>query len=463
MDPAQTSGNVTMTRAANLLQVRSIECARPKGVDYYLRDGAGLFVRVYPSGRKTFAYRFDAGGRARRIEHPSPFGKGPGTLTLNEARAWRAELDALRRQGVDPVAHELAKRGQLRRAVAASVQANSRAVVPADVDYPPGSFGAIAREYFARVIARRHRRPESFLAVLNRALLPGLGARPIDALRLGDVQAVLNPIVDAGTPVAANRALLTAKQVFKYAHVQGHIESNPIAGITRRDVGGAEAQRERNLSWDEIRTLWRVLTGAAPVRRTVREFTRRDGRPVKGYAREGVHLGWQARACLQMLLLCGQRAGETLAARWGDVDLAGGLWRIPPANAKSGRAHLVHLPALAVELLRSLPGKKPAEGFIFAAEGTATPAPIDRHVVTRALDRLLSSGALALEPFTPHDLRRTVRSRLSDLGVLPHVAEKVLAHKLQGVWAVYDRAEYLPERAAAMAAWDAKLRELIGG
>ncbi len=80
-----------------------------------------------------------------------------------------------------------------------------------------------------------------------------------------------------------------------------------------------------------------------------------------------------------------------------------------------------------------------------------------------ALDRLLASGALPLAHFTPHDLRRTVRSRLSDLGVLPHVAEKILAHRLGGVLQVYDRAEYLPERAAAMAAWDAKLRELIGG
>jgi integrase len=450
-----------MTRAANLLQAKAIDAARPKPTDYYLRDGAGLFVRVYPSGQKRFTYRFDVGGRARRIEHPRPYGKGTGTVTLAEARQWRNEMDELRRQGIDPVAAELAKRGQLRRAVAASVEANRRDALPADVDYPAGSFGAIAREYYTRVIQRRHRRPAAFLAVLNRALLPGLGARPIGSLRLGDVQAVLNPIVDRGTNVAANRALLTAKQVFKYAHVQGHIESNPIAGITRRDVGGPEGQRERNLSFEEIATFWRVLTGGATVRRTVREFARKDGRKIKGYAREGVNLGWQSRACLQLLLLCGQRAGETLAARWGDFDLDAGIWRIPPANTKSGRAHVVHLPSLAVEVLKALPGEKESAGFVFAAAGTETPAAIDRHVVTRALDRLIDSGALGLEPFTPHDLRRTVRSRLSDLGVLPHVAEKVLAHKLQGVWAVYDRAEYLPERAAAMAAWDAKLRELL--
>jgi len=428
-----------------------------------LRDGAGLYVRIYPSGRKAFTYRFDVAGRARRIEHPKPFGKGPGTLSLTDARAWRAQLDDLRRQGIDPVGAELAKRDQLRRAVAASVHANSQAANGADVDYPPGTFGAIAREYYARVILRRYRRPEYFLATLNRALLPGLGARQIASLRLGDVQSVLNPIVDSGTPVAANRALLTAKQVFKYAHVQGHIEANPIAGITRRDVGGPEGQRERNLSFEEIAAFWRVLTGTAPVTRAVRDFRRKDGRAIKGYAREGVHIGWQARACLQILLLCGQRAGETLSARWGDFDLPAAVWRIPALNTKSGRPHLVHLPSLAVELLRALPGAKKPADFVFATEGTETPAPIDRHVVTRALDRLIESDALPVDAFTPHDLRRTVRSRLADLGVLPHVAEKILAHKLGGVLQVYDRSEYLPERQAAMQAWDRKLRELIAG
>lgn len=445
-----------MARGANLLQARVIDAARPRETDYYLRDGLGLFVRVYPSGRKAFCYRFDVAGRARRIEHPRPYGKGPGTLSLTEARVWRAELDDLRRQGIDPVARELERREQLRRAVA-----HAAAPDAAGIEFAPGTFGALALEYFGRIIAKRHRRPEYFLSALRRHLLPALGARPIGALRLGDVQQALNPIVDRGAPVAANRALLVARQVVKYAHVQGHIDANPVAGITRRDVGGAERQRERNLSFDEIAAFWRVLTGAAPVARAVRGFVRRDGRAVEGYARTGLHLGWQARAVLQMLLLTGQRAGETLAARWGDIDLDAGLWRIPAGNTKSGRPHLVHLPSLAVDVLRALPGRKRPTDHVFPAD--RGDGPLDRHVVTRALDRLLASGALSIAPFTPHDLRRTVRSRLSDLGVLPHVAEKILNHRLGGVLQVYDRGEYLPERAAAMAAWDAKLREVIGG
>lgn len=460
-----------MPRSANLLQVRTIEAARAKPVDYYLSDGARLAVRVYPTGRKAFTYRYDIAGRTRRVEHPKPFGKGPGTLSLTEARHWRNELDALRAQGIDPVAHELGRRDQLRRAIAAAADRRARRDGARAIDYPPGTFGAIADEFYCRVIERTYRQPQAVRRILDADLLPELGPRPIASLRLGDVQTVLNRIVDRGAPIGANRALLIAKRVMRYARMQGHIELNPLAELTRRDVGGPEGERERVLSFEEIPMLWRVLAGDGEgIRRQVAEFRRQDGRVIKGYARSGLHVQWQARECLRLLLLTGQRIGEMLAARWGDFDLAAGLWRIPPENAKSGRAHLVHLPTLAVELLKALPGKKAAEDFVFAADSAVGPSgpkpqsvPVERRVVTRALDRLLESGALPVPHFTPHDLRRTVRSRLADLGVLPHVAEKILAHRLGGVLQVYDRAEYLPERAAAMAAWDAKVRELIGG
>jgi integrase len=450
-----------MPRGANQLQVRTIEAARPRARDYYLNDGNRLALRVYPSGKKTFVYRYELDGRMRRVEHAKPFGKGPGTLSLAEARAWRSELDELRAHGIDPVAATLAQRHQLRRAVAAAAP-HGAPPGAAPIDYPLGTFGAIANEFYARVIARQYRRPQGARRMLDADLLPHLGARPLASITLRDVQAVLNAIVDRGAPVQANRVLLLAKRVLRYARMQGHIEVNPIAELTRRDVGGTEGERERALSLDEIAGFWRVLVGAVPVKRPVRGFARKDGRTVVApYARGGLHIEPATRACLQMLLLTGQRVGETLLARWGDIDLERCEWRIPAQNTKTGRAHLVHLPSLAVDVLRALPGRRGAEDFVFASAQSARPAPLERRTVTRALDRLLASGALPIEHFTPHDLRRTLRTRLGDLGVLPHVAEKILNHRLGGVLQVYDRSDYLAERAAAMALWDATLRALL--
>ena len=51
-----------------------------------------------------------------------------------------------------------------------------------------------------------------------------------------------------------------------------------------------------------------------------------------------------------------------------------------------------------------------------------------------------------------HDLRRTARSLLSRAGVLPHVAEQVLGHKIKGVEGIYDRHDYAKEKAEALKA-----------
>jgi integrase len=420
-------------RAANLLTVKEVEKAKPADSDYYLRDGAGLFVRVYPSGRRTAVYRFEEDGRTRRIEHPTAIGDG---LTLSAARTWLAEQKAHRVAGRDPLAVKL---GSLA----------ARRSRPDGAAFAPGTFGALSDEFFERVIRRTFKDPTQFRRILDTDILPKLGNRPIAVLRLVDVQQAMNPIVDRGAKVSANRAFLVAKKVFRYAHTQGHIEFNPVSDITRRDVGGREGERERTLSFPELVEFWRVV-GAAP------------------------RVTWQVRGALRFLLLTGQRIGETLAARWSDFDLAAGVWTLPAENTKSGRAHVVHFSGLTRNLLQSFPRPAAPDAYVFhAADDPATPAgrrgmtPIQRRSVTRALDRLLTPAsatrpaALAIAPFVPHDLRRTVRSRLADLGVQPHVAEKVLNHKLGGVLQIYDRADYMPEREAAMHAWNDKLHALI--
>lgn len=72
-------------------------------------------------------------------------------------------------------------------------------------------------------------------------------------------------------------------------------------------------------------------------------------------------------------------------------------------------------------------------------------------------NRLRRAGAT----YRPHDLRRTFVTCLNELGVAPYVVEKLVNHKLQGVMAIYNHAEYWPERHAAQRLWDKKLIELL--
>lgn len=66
------------------------------------------------------------------------------------------------------------------------------------------------------------------------------------------------------------------------------------------------------------------------------------------------------------------------------------------------------------------------------------------------------------EKFVPHDLRRTLRTRLAELGVSDIVAERVLGHKLQGLLALYNHYPYTDEMRDALEKWNRKLQLLTG-
>jgi integrase len=68
-----------------------------------------------------------------------------------------------------------------------------------------------------------------------------------------------------------------------------------------------------------------------------------------------------------------------------------------------------------------------------------------------------------LPQFTTHDFRPTVRTQLAALGVVPHVAERCLNHKLKGVEGTYIRHDYFAERKLALEGWGQLLMQLEQG
>ena len=65
-----------------------------------------------------------------------------------------------------------------------------------------------------------------------------------------------------------------------------------------------------------------------------------------------------------------------------------------------------------------------------------------------------------------HDIRRTVTSGMAQLGIAPHIADKILNHQsgtISGVAAVYQRHEFLDERKKALDAWGSYVQSLLSG
>jgi integrase len=185
---------------------------------------------------------------------------------------------------------------------------------------------------------------------------------------------------------------------------------------------------------------------------------------------------------VQLLLLTGTRRDEMREAPGKEFELVGTaiplptgsawrgpLWSLPGARTKNGRDHLVPLSPLAVEKLKSIPNIR-GKGFLFTTTGET---PISG--LSKAKERL-HAAMLAelrkddphynLEPWSPHDLRRTFYSGLQRLGFSIEIAEACVNHTggtLRGVAKVYGRYQYLAEKTAALDAWARHIEALVSG
>jgi hypothetical protein len=156
------------------------------GKTYDVRDGVvpGLYVRVMPSGQRTFVLVARFGG----ARHPTRRALGSyGELTLEEARKKaRHWLDLIAR-GVDPKHDE-----ERQRQAALRKQENS--------------FESVAEEFIKRH-ASKLRKASVIERELRQEFISRWGDRPITDITQHDVVAVLDAAVDRGATYQAHNLL----------------------------------------------------------------------------------------------------------------------------------------------------------------------------------------------------------------------------------------------------------------
>lgn len=139
--------------------------------------------------------------------------------------------------------------------------------------------------------------------------------------------------------------------------------------------------------------------------------------------------------------------------RWNDVDLKAGTWMLKAADTKAERIHLIPLSAPMVSLLKELPR---FGDFVFSTDGKG-------HIngfakLKSRLDTFVAASGDQLEPWTLHDLRRTVSSHMARLGISTDIRGRVLNHAMQGVTERhYTPYDFAAEKRHALDAWAAEL------
>jgi len=349
----------------------------------------GAGTTFNPEGRRDWLLRYRPRKQAQKAV-------GLGTypaLSLAQARQRAGEIITAAKRGVDLIALE-------------EHEAEARRM--AETKARPLS--EIARAYLDSV-----KRLRSWRSVESRArchIIPKLGNKPIGEITRADVVEFLDDLErEQRLRHQVNRCRETLRAIFAYAVERELITVNPVVGVSKRKV---EIPRDRTLTADELTALWWAID----------------------------KLPQLPRAYFRVVVLTGARRNEVRCMARSELDLDVELWRIPPERNKSGRAFDLPLTAPVVETLQALPRIGP---MIFTLNGKRPMA------VHQLIERV--RGDSGLIDVRLHDLRRTLRTGLAELGVSFEVAERVLNHAMPGLQAVYNRHNYVAEKRTALALW----------
>lgn len=416
--------------AESKLTDKALRALKPTDKEQVVGDGGGLWVRILPvakGGAINFYYRFQHQGK----EHRFNCGTYPET-TLAEARKKRNAARDEVKAGISPL-DKLANE----RTAAATAVALKKSEKTVDELFSD----------WERVYLATHQKDKGAFtkAAYELDVAPVIGALRARDVRLAHIIQVIDRILDRNARRKANLVLSLMRQMFRHGLGRGMVDTDPTLGISKKQAGGKETPVDRNLSEPEIQELHRLLPSS--------------GMPIR------------YQAGLWLILATGARVGELLHAQWQHVDEVAGLWTIPAENAKNDREHIIHLSAFAKQQLKLI-GSLKSGRYLFPGKMSEHPvsdkalskAVRDRIRTTPLKKRTPNAGTLVLSrgEWSPHDLRRTMATRMGDLGVQPHVIERCLNHIQQGIVGVYQRQEYLAERKAAYDLWGKRLAVLTG-
>jgi integrase len=366
------------------------------------KKGGSFGVRVTRDGRKTFVALYRVRGRLKR----ATIGVY-GQISLADARK-----EAVKKMATD---NEAARTG--------------------------GTFEKLSEEYMERY-AKVKKRPKSWAEdqrILDTYVLPEWRHRKYTTILRGDILRLLDRVADGKNgkraPVMANRVLALVSKIFNFA-IESDLAPETFGNPCHRLKPSEEMSRDRVLSDQEIKTLWTTLKAKKDI----------------------------ASRVYLLILFTAQRGGEVKQMRWDQID-GEGIWTLPPEVTKNGQEHKVPLSSQALTILREIRETTGGEEWVFPTMGKGAAKGRGRgHVYWFQAKNKRLQTALGFN-FTPHDLRRTAATKMSELGIEDTLIARVLNHTWadRQITSVYNRWKKLPEMKTALERWGARLEAILTG
>lgn len=372
----------------------------------WIADGDGLAIRAQTSGNLTWYYRYRLGGRETKLERLL-LGKYPD-LSLSAARKLRDKCRSWLAENKDP-------RFMLDR----DTQETLKPVTVKDaLEYWVNNYAAHNRKY-----------PEKDRSQLQVHIYSKIGSIPLHMAERRHWLSALEQITRKGSPVAAGCVLQVCKQALRYCDRRGYATSTALEQLTIPDVGKKHGKRDRVLTDVELGGLWRLL----------------HSNEIQMYYQDML---------LLITVFCA-RTGEVRLSTWDEWDLNAKLWTVPKENSKTGERITRPIPDRVIPWLVDMRQRNKGPFILGEVREPDAVSQFGRRLYKH---KALNHG----EGWSLHSLRHTFITKNADLGAPPHIVELLAGHELGGVFSVYNKGEYLPEKLQVLNRYFDRLELLAG-
>ena len=362
-----------------------------------------------PRRRQNLPPKYRIGGKEKTLT----IGKYP-TVSLSEARQAAENARRLLVSGQDP---SEAKQQEKRERQAAALN----------------TFESIARRWHTDNLHRwKENHAARVLRYFETDVFPGIGAMPIQEIRVSDIKAVIDGVMARGVNNTAEKIREWTGAIFDYAVMLEIVETNPAYSL-RKYIPSKQTDHRPALPREELTEFFRRLILA--------------------------EIEPQNRIALILNMLTFLRSTELRGGQWNEIDFDAAMWTVPAQRMKHEKTapkppHAVPLADWTLELLAELKELTSNTPFLFPSR-TKTDGFISDATISRIIERMGYKGRV-----TPHGFRSLASSVLNEQGFNPDAIERQLAHiENNKIRAAYNRADYLNERKEFMQWYSDFLRE----
>lgn len=250
---------------------------------------------------------------------------------------------------------------------------------------------------------------------------PVIGDKPINTITRQDVIEILTPIWHEKNDTAS-KVRSRIENILAYAVMDGYLDANPAVWRGNIDRYFPSVSKFQNINHLEAMPL--------------SELQDKIGCFYPATSR--------TRQVILFTILTASRVGESVPAKWSEIDWENKIWSVPPERRKDGKPypHRVPLSKQAIELLKSIEHKGEAI-FCFSEDNLGS-----RYSLRPLLQKMTGTKA------TMHGFRSTFRDWCAENGISDILAEKSLMHATgNAVVQAYQRSDLLEQRRGVMQAW----------